>query len=66
MVGGHDEAEDEPDHEAGLLPALPIHHRHPHTHTGDLHRRGHEVTMSGLVPQIDESVKLYNHGEGPY
>ena len=20
----------------------------------------------GVVPQIDQSVKLYNHGEGPY
>ena len=24
------------------------------------------VSVSRLVPQIDKSVKLYNHGEGPY
>ena len=46
VVGGHDKAEDEPDHQAGLLPALPVNHGHPHSHTGDLHRRRHDVTMS--------------------
>ena len=24
------------------------------------------MNVSRLVPQIDPSVKLYNHGEGPY
>ena len=27
---------------------------------------GDQVAMSHVVSQIDESVKLYNHGEGPY
>ena len=27
---------------------------------------GYPVMQFGLVPQIDLSVKLYNHGEGPY
>ena len=26
----------------------------------------HVTILSSLVPQIDPSVKLYNHGEGPY
>ena len=26
----------------------------------------HQTPDSRLVPQIDLSVKLYNHGEGPY
>ena len=25
-----------------------------------------EVLHQGVVPQLDYSVKLYNHGEGPY
>ena len=33
--------------------------------SGLLAHQGDEYT-SKLVPQIDESVKLYNHGEGPY
>ena len=24
------------------------------------------VMVNRLVPQVDQSVKLYNHGEGPY
>ena len=27
---------------------------------------GLQVTVTVVVPQIDPSVKLYNHGEGPY
>ena len=27
---------------------------------------GLQLSVSRLVPQIDPSVKLYNHGEGPY
>ena len=25
-----------------------------------------DTQISKVVPQIDQSVKLYNHGEGPY
>ena len=40
--------------------------RHTQQVGGDIHLHYTVQNMSQLVPQLDPSVKLYNHGEGPY